>query len=303
MPIRLLLILTIAINILAGCHKKNDSSQSQGILSTVFGGKEVVFPDAKDHGSWSKGFAQDARTDYSRKTFKIGGKIGEGTFGKIFELMDNKGNIDSRYVVKIFKTDADKCTLACAEEFTFHNVLHSSGIPTTSGAIAEFKRPRLFSGYSVIIKQRVHGSTLRDILVKSALSAEQLEALRRLKKTLGTAMASLANKPTPQFVVDIGEQHLANIMWDDVAKDFFVVDGEIKKNTSFNLYLSKLQSLGLNTYPAFGTLILMRKRKNLPVTAKHFEILIENAFLTKDWNLDWGNTAVGDKCQIMEGLQ
>ena len=88
MSIKSLFILFLLLLGTFSCKSENKSSV-KGWESLVFGKKQVFFPDAGEEQHWTSDITAEEKQAYHSRKFTVGSKIGEGAYGKVYNIKDD----------------------------------------------------------------------------------------------------------------------------------------------------------------------------------------------------------------------
>ena len=186
-----------------------------------------------------------------------------------------------------------------------HNALFDHNIPTTGGAKGSFKTPS--QAAAIILKERVHGYTAGALLSKNMLGGEPFKSkFIAFKNQLAEGLLGLHNQEKPQYVLDIGEKHLNNIMFDGRKATFTIVDGDLVDESFFKSYITRIlsseiqQKDTLEDFLRLSDVLFARVDAGLRVNAKHFGIILENSTFRDAFH--FGSASVGGKCELLNGL-
>ena len=270
-PLKLNVFLFLLL-FLASCLDSNTSkNKATGIGSLLFGKTFIYFPEKDAPKAWTNNISEQTRTQYAGKKFRIGKSIGEGSFGKVYELK-KMGIVDSKFVVKLLKTQAD-CNVLCSQEFDFHQSLVENEIPTTGAIIGKYSDPDM-GNYTVIIKEKVKGTTLRKLYRDPDWNRGLRTIFAEFKNRLRDGQLKLLKGPDPKFLVDIGEQHFGNIMMEERTGRFVVVDGDLLGFKKFRQYLDSVARSRNKDFMEIGNLLTLRYQKKLKIVSEHIDTLM-----------------------------
>lgn len=294
MTIYLRFILLLVAVAAPSCKPVTNTSKSLGIASILQGKKEVYFPSSQSTDQWTIDIPSELKATYENKKFLVGGRIGEGAFGKVYHIKDAEGKVDENFVVKIFRYSYDH---ACEPELAFHNHLLENGVDTTGGAIGRVQRQKEEFSHRIVFKRKIKGKPMSDVMHKIKKGKELYRPFIEFKQRLAQGMLNLSKRSDPLYLVDIGETHHNNIMYDANQKKFLVVDGGLIPMNRLRAYISDMWSeipQG-RSFLNFGKLILHQLDQKLTLTREQFEVTIEKGLFK---SIDLGEDSVGSACRI-----